>query len=192
MRGDPYVFGNGDALILDDVSFALGPRGSGRLSIRVGRGEIVGLLGPNGAGKTSLLRVIEGESKPLTGRIRTHQQDITHLGRRARQDAGVFVCLHDRRRLRANRSMLEIVTTAIDREPKVLLIDEPLHRLEDALSQRALTALLKTCRDAGIGVLITDHDVRAALSAVDRAYLMHEGKILVGGTPDYLLSQPND
>jgi lipopolysaccharide export system ATP-binding protein len=50
---------------------------------------------------------------------------------------------------------------------------------------------LGICRDAGAGVLITDHNVRWALSLVDRAYIMHEGKILVEGTTDYLLSGPD-
>jgi ABC-type branched-subunit amino acid transport system ATPase component len=140
----------------------------------------------------ALLRVVAGESKPLTGRIWTHQMEITDLGRRGRQDAGVFVCFHDRRRLRVNRSMLEIVATAIHREPKVLIVDEPFQRLEGPLGRRALSALLEMCRNAGVGVLISDHDVRAALPLVDRAYIVHEGKIVVEGTTDYLLGQQDD
>ncbi len=188
----PEAPDSGDALVLDRVSFALGPQRVGEVSMRVGEGEIVGLLGPKGAGKKALLRVIAAESKPLAGRIWTNHVDITALGLRARQDAGVFVCLHDHRRLRANRSMLEIVAAAIHREPKVLIVDEPFRRVEDTMRRQMLIALFEICRDAGLGVLMTDHDVRAALSLVDRAYLMHEGKILVAGTPDDLLRQQND
>jgi lipopolysaccharide export system ATP-binding protein len=180
-----------DVLLLDNVTFARHSASSGHLSLRVGCGEIVGLLGPAGAGKTSLLRVIAGESRPIAGKIWAQQREITGLGHQAAQDAGVFVCLHDRHLLRANRSMLEIVAIAVQSRPKVLVVDEPFHRLEDTLPGRALISLFEACRHAGTSVLFTDHDVRRALPLVQRAYIIHEGKILVDGTPEYLTT-PQD
>jgi ABC-type branched-subunit amino acid transport system ATPase component len=114
---------SGSGLIVEGLSFKRGARRFGPLSLRVAGGRIVGLLGPNGAGKTSLLRAIAGELKPLAGSIRTSQTDLTHLSGRDRERLGVFVRLPDRRRLRENRSMLEVVAGAISREPKVLVLD---------------------------------------------------------------------
>ena len=181
--------GNDPTLTLEDVSFKLGSRTFGPLSMRIRGGEIVGLLGPNGSGKSSLLRVIEGALKPVTGVIRTYGADITALNRSARQRGGVFVCLHDSRRLSANRSMLEVVASAVNRNPKVLVVDEPLNGLTGMLAKQAMIAVLKTCRQAGVAILLTDHNVRGALQIVDRAYLIHRGKVRFEGGPDELLDQ---
>jgi lipopolysaccharide export system ATP-binding protein len=88
--------------------------------------------------------------------------------------------------------MLEIVATAINREPKVLIVDEPFQQLEGTLRRPVLSALLEMWRDTGAGVLIASQDVRETLRLVDRAYIINEGKIITEGTPDYLLSKPND
>ena len=89
--------------------------------------------------------------------------------------------------------MLEIVATAIDREPKVLLVDEPFDGLENSTMQRqGLIALLRTCRQASVGVLFTDHNIREVLPLVDRAYLIYDGKIEAEGTPDDLTRPKSD
>jgi len=46
-------------------------------------------------------------------------------------------------------------------------------------------------KDRGIGVLITDHNVRDTLRIVDRAYILHEGQVLMEGTPDAIVSNPD-
>lgn len=183
----PEESGNGGALTLDEVSFKRGSRAFGPFSIRVRSGEVVGLLGPNGAGKSSLLRVIEGALKARTGVVRVCGSDITALSRSDRQEAGVFVCLHDSRRLRANRSMLQVVGGAVSRGPRVLVLDEPFNGLQGLLPKQTMMGVLKACRDAGTAVLFTDHDVRAALEIADRAYLVHGGKIMYEGNSDELL-----
>ena len=48
--------------------------------------------------------------------------------------------------------------------------------------------LVKHLKDSGVGILITDHNVRETLKIVDRAYVMHDGKILAQGTPETLTS----
>jgi len=183
---------NGCALTLDDVSFKQGSRIFGPLSVRVRGGQIIGLLGPHGAGKSSTLQVIQGALKPLAGAIRTYGRDITGLSRSGRQNAGVFVCLHDHRRLMSNRSILEVVMGAVSHSPKVLVLDEPFNGLKGPLPKQAMIAVLKACRDAGTAVMLADHDIRAALQIVDRAYLVHRGKIMAEGDPDELLGQPPD
>ncbi len=52
--------------------------------------------------------------------------------------------------------------------------------------------MLNTCRDAGLGVLITDSEVRETLNLVDRAYLVSESRVVAEGTPEYLVSDKND
>lgn len=79
------------------------------------------------------------------------------------------------------RRRLEIAR-ALACRPKFMLLDEPLAGIDPiAVSDiRMLIAYLKT---RGIGVLITDHNVREALDIVDRAYILHDGQILTEGTP---------
>ena len=70
--------------------------------------------------------------------------------------------------------------------PDYILLDEPLAGIDPiAVSEiRSLIAHLKT---RGIGVLITDHNVRDCLGIVDRAYILHEGRILMDGTPEEII-----
>lgn len=74
--------------------------------------------------------------------------------------------------------------------PKYVLLDEPFAGVDPiAVGEiRALTAQLK---DRGIGVLITDHNVRETLSIVDRAYILHDGKVLMSGTPEEVVQDDN-
>jgi lipopolysaccharide export system ATP-binding protein len=75
-------------------------------------------------------------------------------------------------------------------DPKYVLLDEPFAGVDPiAISEiRALTADLK---NRGIGVLITDHNVQETLQIVDRAYILHDGKILMSGTTDEVIKDEN-
>ncbi|NBX66298.1 MAG: LPS export ABC transporter ATP-binding protein [Proteobacteria bacterium] len=79
------------------------------------------------------------------------------------------------------RRRLEIAR-ALACRPKFMLLDEPLAGIDPIAvgDIRQLIAYLKT---RGIGVLITDHNVREALDIVDRAYILHDGQVLTEGTP---------
>jgi lipopolysaccharide export system ATP-binding protein len=96
---------------------------------------------------------------------------ITHL----RNTPSVSLSGGERRRLEIAR--------ALAARPTFLLLDEPLAGIDPiALGEiRDLIAHLKT---HGIGVLITDHNVRETLNIVDRAYIIHDGTVLMEGTPD--------
>ncbi|MEZ5300817.1 MAG: hypothetical protein R3F11_09215 [Verrucomicrobiales bacterium] len=50
--------------------------------------------------------------------------------------------------------------------------------------------IIRSLRQAGLAILITDHNVRETLSIVDRAYLIYEGKVMREGTKDYLINDP--
>src|SRR6056297_3311125 len=66
--------------------------------------------------------------------------------------------------------------------PKYLLLDEPFAGV-DPISVADIRHLVMDLKKRGIGVLITDHNVRETLEIVDRAYILHDGKVLMSGTP---------
>lgn len=67
--------------------------------------------------------------------------------------------------------------------PKFILLDEPLAGI-DPIAVSDIRELISYLRERGIGVLITDHNVRDTLGIVDRAYILHGGTVLMEGTPD--------
>ena len=68
-------------------------------------------------------------------------------------------------------------------EPKYLLLDEPFAGV-DPIAVAEIRTLVGDLKSRGIGVLITDHNVRETLEIVDRAYILHDGKVLMSGTSD--------
>lgn len=84
------------------------------------------------------------------------------------------------------RRRLEI-TRALTVRPKFLLMDEPFSGV-DPISVAEVQHIILSLKSKNIGVLITDHNVRETLSIVDRAYLIHEGKVLSQGTSDFLVN----
>lgn len=75
-------------------------------------------------------------------------------------------------------------------DPKYLLLDEPFAGV-DPISVGDIRALVADLKNRGIGVLITDHNVRETLEIVDRAYILHEGKVLMSGTPGEVVQNEN-
>lgn len=86
------------------------------------------------------------------------------------------------------RRRLEIARTLIT-EPKFLLLDEPFSGV-DPINVQEVQQIILALRDRQIGILITDHNVRETLSIVDRAYLIHDGRVLSEGPRDFLLKDP--
>lgn len=75
-------------------------------------------------------------------------------------------------------------------EPKYLLLDEPFAGV-DPISVGDIRSLVSDLSNRGIGVLITDHNVRETLEIVDRAYILHDGTVLMSGTPDEVVQNEN-
>jgi lipopolysaccharide export system ATP-binding protein len=69
-------------------------------------------------------------------------------------------------------------------------LDEPLAGI-DPIAVSDIRDLVAHLKDRGIGVLITDHNVRETLGIVDRAYILHEGQVLMDGQPDDIVNDPN-
>ena len=86
------------------------------------------------------------------------------------------------------RRRLEIARS-ISMDPKFILLDEPFAGV-DPIAIQDIQAMVKKLKDRGIGVLITDHNVRETLSITDRSYLLYDGKILKYGKTRELVSDP--
>ena len=78
------------------------------------------------------------------------------------------------------------IARCIAMQPSFILLDEPFSGI-DPIAVADIQKMVKNLREAGYGILITDHNVRETLSITDRAYLIHEGKIVVDGTPDEMM-----
>ena len=77
------------------------------------------------------------------------------------------------------------IARALVTEPSMLMLDEPFSGV-DPLAVQDIQEIIKRLRSRGMGLLITDHNVRETLSVVDRAYLVYEGKVLREGTGSFL------
>ena len=73
--------------------------------------------------------------------------------------------------------------------PSYLLLDEPFAGV-DPIAVAEIRLLVQDLRSRGIGVLITDHNVRETLGIVDRAYILHDGQVLMSGTTDQIVADP--
>ena len=74
-------------------------------------------------------------------------------------------------------------------KPSLLMLDEPFSGV-DPIAVYDVQQIIKNLGDSGLAILITDHNVRETLNIVDRAYLVHEGKVVTQGEKDFLLNDP--
>ena len=103
------------------------------------------------------------------------------LGKLAKQKAW-SLSGGEKRRMEIARCMIS--------NPKIILLDEPFVGI-DPITVSELRNMIFKLKDKGIGVLITDHNVRETLPLTERAYLIYDGKILVEGDQNTLLNDPN-
>ncbi|MBR0559965.1 LPS export ABC transporter ATP-binding protein [Neokomagataea anthophila] len=100
---------------------------------------------------------------------------ITHL----RRSPSLALSGGERRRLEIARALAS--------QPNYILLDEPLAGI-DPIAVSEIRDLVSHLKDRGIGVLITDHNVRETLEVIDRAYIMHGGQVLMEGTPEAIVA----
>jgi lipopolysaccharide export system ATP-binding protein len=86
------------------------------------------------------------------------------------------------------RRRLEI-TRALVTGPKLMLLDEPFSGV-DPIAVYEVQQIITELKRKGLGILVTDHNVREALRIVDRAYIIHHGKVLREGTSEFLVNDP--
>ena len=124
------------------------------------------------------------ERLPLNARQRRERADamMEEFGIAALADSRAFqLSGGERRRLEVCRALLL--------EPKYLLLDEPFAGI-DPVAVEELQKIVRRVQAKGIGVLITDHNVRETLRLVDRAYLIHQGEVFLEGTPEQIATDP--
>jgi lipopolysaccharide export system ATP-binding protein len=78
------------------------------------------------------------------------------------------------------------IARALATHPSYILLDEPLAGI-DPIAINDIRELVRHLKDRGIGVLITDHNVREALDIIDRAYIIHDGQVIMEGSPSEIV-----
>jgi lipopolysaccharide export system ATP-binding protein len=81
------------------------------------------------------------------------------------------------------------IARALASSPRYILLDEPLAGI-DPINVAEIRDLVSHLKERGLGVLITDHNVRDTLDLIDRAYILHEGRVLKEGTPGEIVGDP--
>jgi lipopolysaccharide export system ATP-binding protein len=81
------------------------------------------------------------------------------------------------------------IARALATNPDFILLDEPFAGV-DPIAVKDIQTVIQSLRERGLGILITDHNVRETLKITDRAYIMYSGKILISGTADDLINDP--
>jgi lipopolysaccharide export system ATP-binding protein len=81
------------------------------------------------------------------------------------------------------------ITRALVTSPKLLLLDEPFSGI-DPIAVYEVQKIVRRLKDRGLGILITDHNVRETLKLIDRGYIIHKGQVLVAGSSEFLANDP--
>ncbi|WP_415922367.1 LPS export ABC transporter ATP-binding protein [Tateyamaria sp. SN6-1] len=128
----------------------------------------------------AILDIAEGDRHKRRERLEEllSEFSIEHL----RRAPALALSGGERRRVEIARSLAA--------NPKYLLLDEPFAGV-DPISVGDIRNLVADLKTRGIGVLITDHNVRETLEIVDRAYILHDGQVLMSGTPQDVVQNEN-
>ena len=81
------------------------------------------------------------------------------------------------------------ITRALVTSPKLLLLDEPFSGI-DPIAVYEVQKIVRRLKERGLGILITDHNVRETLKLIDRGYIIHKGQVLVEGSSEFLANDP--
>ncbi|MBC8096690.1 MAG: LPS export ABC transporter ATP-binding protein [Akkermansiaceae bacterium] len=81
------------------------------------------------------------------------------------------------------------ITRALVTSPKLLLLDEPFSGI-DPIAVYEVQKIVRRLKERGLGILITDHNVRETLKLIDRGYIIHKGQVLVEGSAEFLANDP--
>ncbi len=116
---------------------------------------------------------IDRRADELLARVRLEQ---------LRKNKGQALSGGERRRLEIARALVL--------EPQVILLDEPFAGI-DPIAVLDIQGIIASLKESGIGILITDHNVRETMRITDRAYIINSGRILRSGSPEELSQDPN-
>lgn len=124
----------------------------------------------------SILEIVEPDNQRRQAELDSllAEFSITHL----RRSQAIALSGGERRRVEIARALAS--------RPHFILLDEPLAGI-DPVAVADIKELISHLKNRDIGVLITDHNVREALDLIDRAYIIHEGRVLKEGTPKEII-----
>jgi len=132
----------------------------------------------------NLMAILQASRRDLNRRQRRERMDqlIAQLGlEQVRKSKGYVLSGGERRRTEIARSLVI--------EPSFLLLDEPFSGI-DPIQVLELQKIIYDLKQSGIGILVTDHNVRETLAVTDRAYIINDGRIFRTGSPEALGSDP--
>ncbi len=128
----------------------------------------------------NILAILETLDLPREERLKRLEELLRELGiSHLRKSKAMTLSGGERRRLE--------ITRALVTHPLCILLDEPFSGI-DPIAVSDCQNLIRELKQKGLGILLTDHNVRETLAITDRAYIMSEGKILISGTKDELLT----
>lgn len=128
----------------------------------------------------AVLELVESDKSVRTIRLEELLEEfsVTHL----RDTPAVALSGGERRRVEIARCLAS--------NPSFILLDEPFAGV-DPIAVNDIRDLVKHLKSRDIGVLITDHNVRETLEIIDRAYILHDGQVLMSGTPEEVVKDDN-
>jgi lipopolysaccharide export system ATP-binding protein len=132
----------------------------------------------------NLMAILQASRRDLNRRQRRERMNrlIEQLGReQVRKSKGYVPSGGERRRVEIARSLVI--------EPRFLLLDEPFSGI-DPIQVLELQKIIFDLKQSGIGILVTDHNVRETLAVTDRAYIINDGRIFRSGSPEALGADP--
>lgn len=126
--------------------------------------------------------ILEYSSKTKADQKKTADRLLSELGiTRLEGQLAAYLSGGERRRLEIARALIL--------EPKFILLDEPFAGI-DPLAVDDIQIIIRDLRSKNIGILISDHNVRETLQICDRAYLVHDGQIILSGSPAQIVNNP--
>jgi lipopolysaccharide export system ATP-binding protein len=130
----------------------------------------------------NILAVLEPQKIPFKTKIKRVRSLLSEFNiEHIRGAKGFSLSGGERRRVEISR--------ALATSPSFILLDEPFAGI-DPIAVSDIQSIVQKLKNKGIGVLITDHNVRETLSITDRAYIISEGRIIAAGTPDTVANDP--
>ncbi len=192
LRIENLSAGYGEAVVLHDVSFALG------------EGRTLALLGRNGTGKTTLINTLAGATRQHGGSIALGGQALHRLAPHQRAAAGIgwvpqerkmFPRLAERKtnlgtQLSGGEQQMLAVGRALVLNPKLLLLDEPLEGLAPIIVEELLRAIRRITRGEGLAAIVVEQHPQAILAISDEAVVLDHGTIVHADSAAALRAQP--